>query len=75
MRIQIEVYDVDTDETLEVIGECLTDNPNRAIQMYDNDFEWCARGYNADMRWRDISSRAVLSAINKILNSLDVKHG
>jgi dihydroorotase-like cyclic amidohydrolase len=58
MRIKLEVYDVETGETLEEIGECLTDSPNRAVQMYDEDEKWIEQGYNADIRWIDITNEA-----------------
>lgn len=58
MRIKIEVYDVETGETLEELGECLTDSPARAVQMYDEDVKWCEKGYNADIRWKDITNEA-----------------
>ena len=58
MRIKFEVYDVDTGETLEEIGECVTDNPARAVEMYDNEEAWCEKGYNADIRWKDITNEA-----------------
>jgi len=58
MRIKLEVYDVDTGETLEEIGECLTDSPSRAVQNYDQDEAWIKKGYNADIRWKDITDKA-----------------
>ena len=58
MRIKLEVYDVDTGKTLEELGDCLTDSPNRAIQMYDDDVKWSEKGYNADIRWKDITNKA-----------------
>ena len=58
MRIRIEVYDIGTNETLEIVSECLTDSPNRAIQMYDQDVKWTQKGYNADIRWIDITNNA-----------------
>lgn len=58
MRIKLEVYNVDTGETLEDLGECVTDSPARAVQMYDNDEAWIEKGYNADIRWKDITNKA-----------------
>jgi len=58
MRIKLEVFDVDTGETLEEIGTCLTDSPARAVQQYDNDEAWIEKGYNADIRWTDITNQA-----------------
>lgn len=58
MRIKLEVYDVDTNETLEEIGTCLTDSPNRAVQQYNQDEAWIEKGYNADIRWTDITNQA-----------------
>ena len=58
MRIKLEVYDVDTGETLEDLGECITESPNRAVQMYDNEQAWIEQGYNADIRWEDITNPA-----------------
>ena len=65
MKIKIEVYDVESGETLEELGECLTDNPTRAIQMYNQDEAWAERGYNADIRWVDITNPAA-AALGKI---------
>ena len=58
MRIKLEVYDVDTGETLEEIGECVTDSPARAVEMYNSEEAWCEKGYNADIRWKDITNKA-----------------
>ena len=58
MRIKLEVYDVDSGEVLEEIGECVTDNPARAVEMYNNEEAWCEKGYNADIRWKDITNEA-----------------
>jgi hypothetical protein len=58
MRIKLEVYDVDTGKTLEDLGTCMTDNPNRAVQNYDEDEKWIEQGYNADIRWTDITNQA-----------------
>lgn len=58
MRIKLYVVDVDTDEVLEEIGTCLTDSPNRAVQNYNEDEAWAEKGYNADIRWEDITDKA-----------------
>ena len=58
MRIRIFVKDMDTDEVLEELGTCLTDSPNRAIQMYDQDEAWAEKGYNANICWEDITDKA-----------------
>ena len=65
MRIKLEVYDVDTGETLEELGTCLTDSPNRAVQNYNEDEAWAERGYNADIRWTDITNQAA-AALGRI---------
>lgn len=61
MRIKLEVFDCDTGETLEDLGTCLTDNPSRAVQMYDEDEKWIEQGYNADIRWKDVTNPAAAS--------------
>ena len=58
MRIRIYVKDLDTGNPLEELGSCLTDSPNRAIQMYDQDQKWIDDGYNADIAWDDITNQA-----------------
>lgn len=58
MRIKLWVVDVDTDAVLEELGTCLTDNPSRAVQNYDQDDAWIEKGYNADIRWKDITDKA-----------------
>ena len=58
MRIKLEVFDCDTGKTLEELGTCLTDSPNRAVQKYDADEKWIERGYNADIRWTDVTNEA-----------------
>ena len=58
MRIRFEVYDCDTLAPLEDLGTCLTDNPARAVQMYDQDEKWIEQGYNADIRWFDVTNKA-----------------
>jgi hypothetical protein len=58
MRIKIEVFDRDTGKTLEDLGTCLTDSPNRAVQNYNQDEAWAEKGYNADIRWKDITNEA-----------------
>ena len=55
MLIKLWVEDIDTGEVLQELGTCLTDNPGRAVQMYDEDEIWCDRGYNADIYWKDIT--------------------
>jgi hypothetical protein len=65
MRIKLWVEDVDTGEVLEEIGECTTDNPSRAVQMYDQDDAWAEKGYNAEIRWKDITNQAA-SALGKM---------
>lgn len=61
MRIRLEVYDCDTNAPLEDLGTCLTDNPSRAVQVYDQDEKWIEQGYNADIRWFDITDAAAAS--------------
>jgi hypothetical protein len=58
VRIKIWVEDVDTGDVLEELGECVTDSPNRAIQMYDQEDAWAEKGYNADVKWKDITNEA-----------------
>jgi len=66
MRIRIEVYDVDTGKILADLGECLTDSPSRALQMYEDDERaWCDKGYSADLRWVDITNPSA-RALGKI---------
>ena len=54
MKIRLFVKDFDTDEELEDLGTCTTDSPSRAIEIYDNDRDWCERGYHAIMAWETI---------------------
>lgn len=61
MKIKLEVYDMDTGKTLETIGTCLTDSPARAVRMYDQDEAWIEKGYNADIRWVDITNPAAVA--------------
>ena len=49
---------MDTGKTLEELGECVTDSPGRAVQMYRQDEAWTAKGYNADIHWHDITNEA-----------------
>jgi hypothetical protein len=58
MRIKLWVQDMDTGKVLEELGTCLTDSPNRAVQMYDEDTKWFDKGYNADICWEDITNPA-----------------
>lgn len=58
MKIKLWVVDDDTDMVLEELGTCLTDNPSRAVQNYDQDEAWIEKGYNADIRWKDITNEA-----------------
>lgn len=58
MRIKLNVIDTETGKTLQELGECVTDNPNRAAQMYHQDEDWADKGYNADIRWEDITNPA-----------------
>lgn len=58
MKIRLTVVDVETGETLEVIGTCITDNPSRAVQMYDQDEKWIELGHQADIRWEDVTNEA-----------------
>ena len=71
MRIRLEVFDSDTGAPLENLGTCLTDNPTRAVQMYNQDTVWAEKGYNADIRWFDITNKAAaaLRAIPSDLRS------
>ena len=55
MRIKLWVQNEDTGEVLEDLGTCLTDNPARAVEMYNQDEAWAKKGYNADIHWKDIS--------------------
>ena len=50
-KIRIFVKDRDTGEVLEELGNCLTDSPRRAVEMYTEDRAWVERGYNADIAW------------------------
>lgn len=66
MKIKLYVKDIDTNEILETIGTCITDNPTRAIQMYDDAVNhWCSLGYSASLEWEDITNLAA-SALGKI---------
>jgi hypothetical protein len=65
VRIKLWVEDVDSGDVLEELGECVTDSPARAVQMYDQDDAWSEKGYNADIRWKDITNQAA-SALGKI---------
>jgi len=56
MRIKLWVEDVETGEVLEELGTCVTDNPNRAMQMYNQDEDWAEKGHNADIHWQDITN-------------------
>jgi hypothetical protein len=58
VRIRLEVYDCDTNQPLEDLGECVTDSPHRAAQNYTEDEKWIERGHNADIRWFDITNKA-----------------
>jgi hypothetical protein len=58
MRIKIWVKDVETGDVLEELGECLTDSPNRAVQMYNEDDKWETLGYSADVCWKDITNQS-----------------
>ena len=58
MRIRLEVFDSDTGAPLEDLGTCLTENPAGAVQMYDQDEKWIEQGYNADIRWFDVTNKA-----------------
>ena len=55
MLIKLWVQDEETGEVLEDLGTCITDSPGRAIQMYDAEEAWAARGYDADIHWKDIT--------------------
>jgi hypothetical protein len=72
MKIKIEVFDVDTGEALEDLGTCLTDNPSRAVQMYDQDEKWIEQGYNADIRWKDVTNKAA-AALGSIKSAKKAK--
>lgn len=62
MRIQLEIIDIETSSVLEDLGECLTNNPDRAAQMYEDDCtEWADKGYSASIHWTDITDQAAAS--------------
>lgn len=66
MRIKIWVEDVDTGEVLEDLGTCLTDSPNRAVQMYADDCDkYLEQGVNAGVRWTDITNQAAAALGSK----------
>jgi len=50
-RIRIYVKDLETGESLEELGTCLTGNPVRAVEMYDEDDAWIEKGHNAVVAW------------------------
>ncbi len=51
-RIVIWIVD-DHGAVLDELGTCLTDNPNRAMEMYENDLvKWEERGYAAKLQWQ-----------------------
>lgn len=59
MRIKIWIADDDTGQTLKELGTCLTDSPNRAIQMYAGSVDkYQERGLNAQIHWQDITNPA-----------------
>jgi hypothetical protein len=58
MRIKIWVKDLETGAVLEELGTCLTDNPTRAVEMYNQDVAWAERGYNATIAWEDVTNLA-----------------
>lgn len=61
MKIRLYVKDLETGKVLEEVGTCLTDNPQRAAQMYHQEDAWIDKGYNADIAWEDITNRAAAS--------------
>jgi hypothetical protein len=54
-EILIWIEDAQTGETLEELGTCVTDSPNRALDMYaSNCQEWDNKGYAAVLKWKYI---------------------
>ncbi len=58
MRIKIWIEDSDG-KHLEELGECLTDSPNRAVQMYEDECDkWAEKGYEPSVNWKDVTNPA-----------------
>lgn len=63
MRIKLWIANDETDEHLQELGTCLTDSPNRAVQMYERDYadeltEYDEHGCAVSIRWEDITNPA-----------------
>lgn len=62
MKIKLWIEDTRNGEVLEDLGTCLTDSPNRAVQMYEDETEkWDEKGYWAEVYWKDITDKAAAS--------------
>ena len=56
MLIKLWIEDVENETELEDLGTCLTDNPNRATELWeDNVMSWCDMGYAATIMWQEVS--------------------
>ncbi len=51
MKIKLQVIDAKTGDVLEELGDCLTDSPTRAVQMYHDEEKWEEKGYCADIKY------------------------
>ena len=59
MRIKLWIKDAFSDVVLEELGTCLTDSPNRAVQMYtDREMPWADKGFAPMLMWQDVTNPA-----------------
>lgn len=59
MRIKLWIANNDDNSVIKELGTCLTDSPNRALQMYQTKCDkYLERGINAGLRWKDITNPA-----------------
>ncbi len=54
MIVRIEIRDNYDGHVIEDLGECLTDSPGRALQMYEGDLDkWLERGESAYLAYTE----------------------
>ena len=58
MKIMLWIEDCDSGDVLEKLGECVTDSPNRAKQMYESRCnDWADKGWTPIVCWLDITDK------------------
>jgi hypothetical protein len=60
--MRIKLWIESDGDVIEELGECVTDNATRAVEMYDRKCDkWADKGYSPIIKWSDISDAAARS--------------